>query len=272
MINEEGLGIGLKELFKYAFITNCHLDGEVLTIEDTGLIDSFDFIDLLDNFKDLIVSLLKFKKDCKNKEAVETCNKEYSDSLAKTHGQDLEYYVKKTEELAFQLANSEIREENILKNYEFAIAKIQKLESKNRLAQSEWVKEKTHLQDQLNKFSQKNSSKKKVESENAKLKKLLEEKFVELEIVKRSHPVKSKKLKKSSEIEPMKKFLIGKADEPLNPQQKANEKFPSKLPFRDRLNQKSFGPSDFSSLQVSSQDFSKYSKSHNRSSSENKFA
>ena len=54
---------GLQELFKYAFATNCHLDNDQVSVEETETIDTFDSIDLLENFKDLILNLLSFKKE-----------------------------------------------------------------------------------------------------------------------------------------------------------------------------------------------------------------
>ena len=127
--NKNELAKGLHELFKYAFVTNCHLDNDQITPEDSKVIDTFDSIDLLENFKDLILNLLKFKKELKNQEKTTNFNSDCIEKLQKKHESEIKYYIYLEKELRTQLDNAKILEEKLLKNYENAITRIQSYEN-----------------------------------------------------------------------------------------------------------------------------------------------
>jgi hypothetical protein len=53
---------GLRELFKHAFLANCHLDNFEVTDEEHQALKSISPANILEGFKELILALLKFKK------------------------------------------------------------------------------------------------------------------------------------------------------------------------------------------------------------------
>ena len=63
--------IGLKDLFAFAYTTNCNLDGQSLTDEDKSTLTELDSLEVLENFKDLVLDLLNCKKDFKHTEQSE---------------------------------------------------------------------------------------------------------------------------------------------------------------------------------------------------------
>ena len=273
----------MQELFKYAFATNCHLDNDQVSVEDTETIDTFDSIDLLENFKDLILNLLSFKKESQAQTKTELYSSECFESLVKKYEHDIKYQKQVSSELLSQVQNAEVREKSILANYELAIAKIQKLESsklKNKNFSSKFHRSEEiqqELQDQLvvanARLDSERSSLQKLEQENQKLKKLLEEKFVELEILRKccsSLKSNSKKPKVCS-IDATKKQLAERAIELVQNQQRLREKISVKAPRRDRNreNRRSCGVQDFSKLGISPQDPPAH-RSHSRSLSEQK--
>ena len=66
MNKESEIERGIRELFRYAFITNCHLDESEVTKREIDAVESLDSVDILEGFKELIIALLKFKKDSKS--------------------------------------------------------------------------------------------------------------------------------------------------------------------------------------------------------------
>ena len=130
MINEKSeLSNALLELFKYAFITNCHLDNDSITLQESNTIESFNPVELLENFKDLIINLLTFKKQ--NKEKPSVFSSETVESLKKTHEKELQYHLRLEKELKFQIENAKIREKTILTNLEKSQQKMKDLQSEN---------------------------------------------------------------------------------------------------------------------------------------------
>jgi myosin heavy subunit len=56
----------LRELFKQAFISNCHLDDASVTNEELETLEELDESEILENLKDLLESLINFKSNCKS--------------------------------------------------------------------------------------------------------------------------------------------------------------------------------------------------------------
>lgn len=62
---------GLKDLFTFAYTTNCELERETLAEEERQTLEELDSLEVLENFKDLVVDLLNFKKDFRSSEKSE---------------------------------------------------------------------------------------------------------------------------------------------------------------------------------------------------------
>jgi hypothetical protein len=52
----------IHELFKYVFTTNSHIDGESVTEDEIKTLEELDTLEVIENFKDIAVDLLNFKK------------------------------------------------------------------------------------------------------------------------------------------------------------------------------------------------------------------
>lgn len=59
------------ELFKFAFVTNCKIDEESMTEEEAKTLEELDCMEVLENFRDLVVDLLNFKKKQKSSDTAE---------------------------------------------------------------------------------------------------------------------------------------------------------------------------------------------------------
>jgi hypothetical protein len=147
---------GLHELFKYAFITNCHLDDESMTLEEAKTMDTFDPIDLLENFKDLILNLLSFKKKSKNQDLCESV----IESLVKKHEEEIKGHLVLEQELKAQLEHARVREDELITNYELAVHRVKEAE-KFKASQfkpeeiEKWEKIKQELYKKINDLSEK---------------------------------------------------------------------------------------------------------------------
>jgi len=59
----QDLETGLRDLFRSAYLSNCDLENEPLTDSDRTTLEDLDSIEILENFKDLVKSLLSCKRD-----------------------------------------------------------------------------------------------------------------------------------------------------------------------------------------------------------------
>lgn len=59
------LETGLRDLFNKAYLSNCEIECEELTAADRDTLEDLDSLEILENFKDLVNSLLSCKRDFK---------------------------------------------------------------------------------------------------------------------------------------------------------------------------------------------------------------
>ena len=64
---------GLMDLFKFAYLSNCELEEENLSQEDYDTLEDLDSLEILENFKDLILDLLETKKEYKHTDKEQIC-------------------------------------------------------------------------------------------------------------------------------------------------------------------------------------------------------
>lgn len=229
LYEKNDLALGLAELFKYAFVANCHLNDDCITDEDSKAIEEFDQIDLLENFKDLILNLLKFKKEFKGKDPT------HANAYVIQCENELQNHQRIESELRIQLELSKIREEKLLKIYESASLRIKELESASS-NQSEsifkWENLQLNLRERMKELSDKaeinEKNVKRLESENFRLRTMLEEKFIEIEILKKSV---GKPKRSVGKVKDLKKHIEEKSEPLIH--QKLREKSSSKSILRE---------------------------------------
>lgn len=73
--DESCLPDAIKSLFSFAFTLNCHLDEASITEEEKETLSNLDFSELFENFKDLVLDLLKFKQKFKSTEMSELASR-----------------------------------------------------------------------------------------------------------------------------------------------------------------------------------------------------
>ena len=198
----------LFEIFRNAFVTNCHLDEASVTGEELETLDELSIEEVLENFNDLITDLLNFKREYKSTDQAELFQR----------SQKFESQLQKFE----ADVRNHISVEHQLKLH---IESIQnKLEELERY-KAETGKKVAEYEEKLNFFREKGRGVKeekkdavllKFEVECSKLKDLLEEKVMECEKLKKA--VEKSKLPKksdktSSSIEYLKKRLEDKAND-----------------------------------------------------------
>ena len=84
---------GLSGLFRYAFITNCHLDKASITEEEVSTLEELDSLEVLENLKDVVMSLLNFKKENVDSDVAELAEKadQFEAMLQKLEGEVREH-------------------------------------------------------------------------------------------------------------------------------------------------------------------------------------
>jgi hypothetical protein len=73
--DESSLPEALRSIFTFAFSTNCHLDEASVTDEERETLATLDLTELFENFKDLIMDLLRFKQKFKHSDMAELANR-----------------------------------------------------------------------------------------------------------------------------------------------------------------------------------------------------
>ena len=263
---------GLQDLFRYAYATNCHLDNYAVTSNELTSIKTFSPLELLENFKDLLLNLLTFKKNNLEQQTKESRVL----SLSTQHQLEVQYHIKLQSELKHLLSTSISREEHLLIAHEKALRRIKDLETHQANSEKyrDWEEIKDDLTQKIQNLNEKIDEKEtymnKLENENLRLREMLEEKFIEIEILKKNMKrrlIKGKESRSLLNIEVSKKNLETKALELIKNQQriKENNVAPYNLKDRNRENRKSYNSQDFSELIIRAS-----SKAHRRSSSDYK--
>jgi DNA repair exonuclease SbcCD ATPase subunit len=204
---------GLHDLFKYAFKQNCDLDGESITSEESKTLEELDSSETLENFKDLVLSLLKFKKEFKTSDKAELAQR--SDQLesllqkleaeVRTHirvQHQLKLHIENTQQRIDDLEKTETNDKQLIRSLEEKFSKKQPDQEKIRKEFDEKLKNFLEIIEKKDKILQKN------EIEISKLRTLLEEKIRECENVKKELVKLSKvneKMTVSASIELIKK-------------------------------------------------------------------
>ena len=177
---------GLHELFKYAFVTKCHLDEASITPDEMKTLEELDSLEILENFKDIVVDLLQYKKECKSSDTGELTqrNEQYENMIQKLEG-EVRNHIRIEHQLKLHIETSESKQDELVRDCEIAQEKAKSLEEKCRNLEIELKKTKDEIDaksKEIERFKLKNK-----ESPNIKavtsvgaLKKRVEQKTQEL--------------------------------------------------------------------------------------------
>lgn len=125
------LSQALHNLFKYVFVKNCELDEEAVTSEEEKTLEELDPLETLENLKDVVLSLLKFKKKHKTSDLAEMISQhgQFEIMLQKLEG-DIRNHIKIEHQLKLHIDASQSKVEELESGLERANAIIKKLEKK----------------------------------------------------------------------------------------------------------------------------------------------
>jgi len=211
---------GLKDLFTYSFIANCTLDDESMTSEESKTLEELNPAEILENFKDLILNLLRFKKEYKSSDKAELAQRnEQFESLLQKLEAEVRNHIRVEHQLKLHIESNQNKIEDLERFKTEAQEKLSLYEDGKNTGGSKGEK---NVQ--------------KVEAECLKLKLLLEDKVLECEKLKKELENKGKKQEKSSSsIDYLKKRMEEKVSE-LSKIQKImrekNDKVPVKVQGR----------------------------------------
>ncbi|CAG9311942.1 unnamed protein product [Blepharisma stoltei] len=122
---------GLHDLFEYAFVTNCKLDDAEVTPEERQTLGELDSLEVLENFKDLILELINFKKNHKNSDAAELNQRcEQFEKMLQKLEAEVRNHIRVEHQLKLHIETSQSKVDELEKSNEQANAKIKKLENK----------------------------------------------------------------------------------------------------------------------------------------------
>ena len=108
--------LGLKELFTFAYTTNCELESESLTEEERQTLDELDALEVLENFKDLVVDLLNFKKDFRSSEKSELAQRsEQFEAMLQKLESEVRNHIRVEQQLKLHLESAQSRVEELEK-------------------------------------------------------------------------------------------------------------------------------------------------------------
>lgn len=206
-IDPQNLEKAIQELFSYAYMTNTSLDDDYFLGDDSFNIEDLNPFELKENFKTLIMDLLKFKKQRKNTKKAELVLR---NSQFEALNQKLESEIKKHMRDEYQLKlhienhQNRIEELEISENKDIALIKEleEKCNGKKSMKSSEIDKIRKEMEEKIRTLleagEKKDKALRKIEYENIKLKTLLEEKTREFDTIK-------KELVKINKMTPAKK-------------------------------------------------------------------
>ncbi|OMJ88187.1 hypothetical protein SteCoe_9920 [Stentor coeruleus] len=210
-IDDQDIEKTIKNLYSYAYMTNSNLDDDIILDDDPKDIENSSSSDLQSNFKELIISLLKFKKLNKQSEKAELVQRsDQFETLFQKLENEVRNHYRLENQLKLHFESFQEKIEELEKTESFDLNTIKELEEKcdekKNPKSSEVDKVRKEMDERL-RNSLENAEKKdkalhKIEYENVKLKALLEEKTREYEGIK-------KELVKIKKITPRKKVVQG---------------------------------------------------------------
>ena len=130
-IDVHNLEKGLYQLFKYAFITNCCLDDESTTQEELQTLEELDISEVLENFKDLVLNLLKYKRECKSSDISELVQRgDQLEALLQKLEAEIRGHIRVQHQLKLHIEDTQVQTEELeIKNNNY-LSQIRELNEK----------------------------------------------------------------------------------------------------------------------------------------------
>lgn len=185
---------GLQQLFKYAFTANCNLDDESVTSEEAKTLEDLDSSEILENFKDLVLNLLKFKKEYMESDKGELAKRseQFETLLQKTEA-EVRNHIRIEHQLKLHIENHQNRIEELERIEAQDKMTIKELEGKSgekkggKGLEVEKVRKEMDekVKSLLESLDKKEKALQKSEYENLRLKTIFEEKARECEVLKK---------------------------------------------------------------------------------------
>ena len=122
MLQDNEFQRGLRDLFKYAFVTNCQLDFNDVTDLEIEAVETIDPFDVLEGFKELVLALLKFKKNAKNLNF-----EEFEEKIQKLE-LEIKNHKKNEQQLRLSVEFYKEKAEKTKENYSETLEKLKNLE------------------------------------------------------------------------------------------------------------------------------------------------
>jgi hypothetical protein len=147
----------VKDLFKTHFIANCHLDNASVTDEEIMTLEELDHLEVLENLKDLLESLVSFKRNMKESSSEELALRcEKLEKMLQKQEADVRKHISNEHQLKLLVEGLQQKNAELELKYENAQHIIKTLE----LSTGESVNEKisnleTHFAKEIAKISQK---------------------------------------------------------------------------------------------------------------------
>lgn len=182
----------LLEIFKEAFVTNCHIDDSSVTSEELSTLEDLDKQEILENLQELLSKLLKCKQEFKESDRAELADRtgQFESIIQKLEG-DIRSHISIEHQLKLHLENTQGKVDEIEKSYKNALETIKMLGCKaNKENHREDSKEnlKRDYENKLNKLKEDSKRKDqrmlKLAGELTKMKTLYTEQSTEIEKLK----------------------------------------------------------------------------------------
>ena len=157
------LEINLRKLFKNAFITNCSLDDQSITVEESLTLKELEISEILENFKELLLSLLSFKRESKTFSETELINRnnQFESGLQKLEAEvrnhirvqhQLKLYIEINKEKISELEKIEFADKSRIKELEKIIEKFTNKGNDIEKIQKDFDKKIENLESTINKL------------------------------------------------------------------------------------------------------------------------
>lgn len=259
VIDVHNIEKGLHELFKHAFMTNCSLDDESVTTEESATLEELDPSEVLENFKDLVLILLKFKKEYRSSDKAELARRsEQFETLLQKLEAEVRSHIRVEHQLKLYIENNQNRIEELEKSGANDKTLIKELEEKcnikNNSKTSELDKLRKETDEKIQTLLEIIEKKEKIihkfEYENVKLRTLLEEKARECEIIKKEVLKYNKTTSKGKELHSTSTADLLKKKLELTKNQSIKDKSPSLREYAKR-DRRSAGESDLQKILIS---------------------
>lgn len=121
----------IRDLFREVFTTNCSIEDSSMTKEESDTIDEIDDSEVLENFKDLIMNLLSFKRDYINSDKAELVKRtEQFEVMLQKLEAEVRGHIRVEHQLKLHIETSQIQTETLETEKSKQLTEIKDLQEK----------------------------------------------------------------------------------------------------------------------------------------------